>query len=221
VTDDAIALALPSAPAAHQLLRSRRSIRHYQHGCPAPQLVERVLASAAMAPSAHNRQPWRFVVITDTEVKMRLARALGAQLMADRRRDGDPEQAIEADVARSFARMTQAPAVIVIGLTMRDMDRYPDGARNHAEYIMAVQSTAMATQNLLLAAHAEGLGTCWMCAPLFCPAEVKRALNLPEDWHPQGLVTLGFPSQTGTPKARKPLDEVVVFAGGANRTGQP
>ena len=59
---------------------------------------------------------------------------------------------------------------------------------------MAIQSTAMATQNLLLAAHAEGLGACIMCAPLFCPAVVAKVLAAPPAWHAQSLVTIGLPA---------------------------
>src|ERR1700704_3659263 len=61
------------------------------------------------------------------------------------------------------------------------MAPYPDPRRAQAEYLMAVQSVAMAVQNLLLAAHAEGLGACWMCAPLFCGEAVRAALALPAD----------------------------------------
>jgi nitroreductase len=62
------------------------------------------------------------------------------------------------------------------------MDSYPDERRRRAEYLMAVQSTAMAAQNLLLAAEQEGLGACVMCAPLFCPEIVANALHLPYGW---------------------------------------
>lgn len=72
---------------------------------------------------------------------------------------------------------------------------------------MAVQSVAMAGQNLLLAAHAHGLGACWMCAPLFCPDVVRSALSLPIDWEPQGLITLGNPAQSRS-KTRRKLDDV-------------
>jgi coenzyme F420-0:L-glutamate ligase/coenzyme F420-1:gamma-L-glutamate ligase len=91
---------------------------------------------------------------------------------------------------------------------MADMDRYPD-KRQRAEHLMAVQSTAMAVQNLLLAATADGLGACWMCAPLFCPDVVRAALALPDDWEPQALVTLGGPADTGKPATRWPLAERV------------
>ncbi|HYB58390.1 MAG TPA: nitroreductase family protein, partial [Alphaproteobacteria bacterium] len=68
---------------------------------------------------------------------------------------------------------------------------------------------AMATQNLLLAAHAEGLGACWMCAPLFCPDTVAAAIGLPPGWEPQALVTLGRPASAGKPARRKPVAEML------------
>jgi nitroreductase len=76
---------------------------------------------------------------------------------------------------------------------------------------MAVQSVAMALQNLLLAAHAEGLGACWMCAPLFCPDAVQTALDLPDDWEPQALISLGYPAGPGKQRPRKPLADVARY----------
>jgi F420 biosynthesis protein FbiB-like protein len=95
-------------------------------------------------------------------------------------------------------------------MSMMDMDRYPDERRQDNEWLMAVQSTAMAGQNLLLAAQAEGLGACWMCAPLFCPDVVKHTLALPADWQPQGLVTCGYPAETRE-KERAPLGTRVLY----------
>jgi len=199
------------AQQVHALLRGRRSIRRYRPDMPGQEQLERIFASAAMAPSAHNRQPWRYLVIRDAARKAALARAMGERLAADRSLDGDAEAAIEADVERSFLRITSAPIVILVALTLADMDTYPNEARRHAEYLMAVQSTAMATQNLLLAAHAEGLGTCWMCAPLFCPDVPQGVLALPADWQPQGLITLGTPAATGRLKPRQPPAGFVTF----------
>lgn len=197
---------------AHAFLRSRRSIRSYRPERPPGEALERIFASASLAPSAHNRQPWRYVVVEDAGLKARLATAMGVRLAADRRRDGDPEEAIRSDVSRSFERITGAPILIVVAMTISEMDTYPDETRSRAEYLMAVQSTAMATQTLLLAAHAEGLGSCWMCAPLFCPAEVREVLSLPDGWQPQGLLTLGYAARPGRLKPRKPVSEFVVFA---------
>jgi nitroreductase len=68
----------------------------------------------------------------------------------------------------------------------------------------------MAAQNLLLAAHDVGLGTCWLCAPLFCPDVVRDVLALPDDWQPQGVITLGYPEQVRE-KTRHPLEKSVVW----------
>ena len=192
------------------LIQTRRSIRRYTDQAVAPEVVERLLAAAVWAPSAHNRQPWRFAVLADGAAKDRLARAMGDQLRADRLADGDDPAAVVRDAERSYARLTGAPLVLVACLTMRDMDKYPDTRRKKAEYTMAVQSVAMALQNLLLAAHAEGLGACWMCAPLFCPEVVRKALALPDDWEAQAVITLGYPADAGKPATRKPPAEVVV-----------
>lgn len=189
----------------------RRSIRRY-HAVPISRAVlERLLVAATQAPSAHNRQPWRFAIIDGEPMKEKLAVAMGERLRRDRAADGDDPQAIEADVARSFARITEAPAAIVVCVDIRDMDKYPDERRRHAEYLMAVQSTAMATQNLLLAAEQEGLGACVMCAPLFCPDAVADSLDLPKDWQAQMLVTVGRPGNNGKDRPRRPLTDVVTW----------
>jgi len=194
---------------AHALLRSRRSIRWYRPEPVSSEVLDRILISAGMAPSAHNRQPWRYLVLTDSFSKDALARTMGSRLANDRQRDGDPEAAIRHDVERSYRRIVEAAVVIVVALTVKPMDWYPDATRSRAEYLMAVQSTAMATQNLLLAAHAEGLGACWMCAPLFCQLEVRRILGTPKDWEPQGLITMGYPASE--PPSAKPRLAILDF----------
>jgi coenzyme F420-0:L-glutamate ligase/coenzyme F420-1:gamma-L-glutamate ligase len=193
------------------LVRTRRSIRRYT-----PQPVDRALIDAALeaarhAPSAHNRQPWRFAVVASPEAKERLAFAMGERLRADRLADGDSSQRIEVDAARSRARITSAPVVVLVCLTMTDMDQYPDARRGNAERSMAIQSTAAAIQNFLLAAHAQGLAACWMCAPLFAPDAARDALALPADWEPQALITLGYPAEPPKSKLVQPLPTRVVY----------
>ena len=177
------------------LIRTRRSIRRYQETAVPQPLIEKLLETAMWAPSAHNRQPWRFAVMSQFELKDKLATAMGKKLRQDRTLDGDPIEDIEKDVARSYARLTQAPTIIIICLSMSDMDNYPDPHRNLAERVMTIQSVAMAAQNLLLLAHQHGLGACWVCAPLFVPELVRETLQLPTTWEPQGLITLGYPAQ--------------------------
>ncbi len=187
----------------------RRSVRSYRPEALPREMIERLLAVAVWAPSAHNRQPWRFAVVTSAEAKERLATEMGERLRRDRGRDGDPTEAIEGDARRSYKRITGAPCVIVVCLSMEDMDVYPDAYRSQAEHLMAVQGAALATENLLLAASLEGLGACWMCAPLFCQDTVAGALDLPSLWQPQGLITLGYPTNRGKEPRRRPLEEMV------------
>ena len=211
--------AVPAGPAPAEnslanLVMSRRSIRRYRPEPVDEALVERILAHATWAPSAHNRQPWRFAVVGHTK-RRALADAMAARLQRDRLADGDDPEVVAADAARSIARLTEAPALVLVSLTMQEMDRYPDPRRVQAEFLMAVQSTAMAAQNLLLAAHSEGLGGCVLCAPLFCPDTVVEALDVPRDWQPQCLITLGWPANAGKMASRRPLADVL--AAGAVR----
>lgn len=191
-------------------LMHRRSLRRYLTEPINDDVIQGVLSAAHRAPSAHNRQPWRFCVVRSDEQKDRLARAMGARLQADLQADHVPTAVISADVNRSYARLTQAPVLIIVCMTMIDMDTYTDDQRNHNEWVMAVQSVAMAGQNLMIAAHAYGLGSCWMCAPLFCQDVVQHALDLPDDWQPQGIITLGYPAQQRE-KSRKPLETRVLW----------
>ncbi len=193
-----------------ETIQARRSIRRYTSDPVSRELVEQLLNAAIWSPSAHNRQPWRFAVIESQAQKEHLAQAMGKRLRHDLEVDNLPSRVIEADVNQSYQRIIGATVLILLCLSMQDMDIYLDEERAHNEYIMAVQSCAMAGQNLLLAAHVAGLGACWMCAPLFCPDVVQSVLDLPGDWQPQGLLTLGYPAQTRE-KTRHPLESVMVW----------
>lgn len=193
-----------------EALLTRRSIRRYRADAVPRAVVEQVLEAAIWAPSAHNRQPWRFAVIEGQVRKEQLAADMGLRLRHDLRADQVPEAVIEADVERSYARITGAPVLVMLCLSMVDMDVYPDTRRSQSEYLMAVQSTAMAGQNLLLAAHGLGLAGCWMCAPLFCPDVVRATLALPDDWQPQALISLGYAAESRD-KPRQPLASKVLW----------
>lgn len=191
-------------------LTTRRSIRRYQPTPISDDIIDQLLMAATWAPSAHNRQPWRFVVIQNEDAKQQLARDMGAKLRTDLKADNVSNEIIEKDASRSYQRITQAPLLILLSLSMEDMDIYSDEKRQQNEWLMAAQSTAMAGQNLLLAAHALGLGACWMCAPLFCPNVVKASLSLPADWQPQALLTVGHPAEQKE-KTRHSVESCTLF----------
>lgn len=178
-----------------ELMRRRRSLRRYRAQPVPKEFLGQILEAAVWAPSAHNRQPWRFVVISRAATKERLAREMGAKLRGDLSADAVPPAVIDADVARSYQRVTEAPLLLLLCMSLQDMDEYGDERRQAHERTMAQQSAAMAGQNILLMASSLGLGACWMCAPLFCQDLVVSVLDLPADWRPQGLITLGFPAQ--------------------------
>ena len=198
------------AGSLYRVIHERRSIRRFENTPISRDVLQRVLEAATWAPSAHNRQPWRFAVLVTAESQQQLAEAMAARLEADLKADGISQDMIEKDTSRSKRRLTGATVLIVVCLTMTDMDQYPDQRRQRFEHMMAVQGVAMAAQNLLLAAHAEGLGSVWMCAPLFCQDTVRATLNLPAHWEPQGVIALGYPAEERT-KSREPLATRVVY----------
>lgn len=190
---------------------ARRSVRRFR-ATPIPEeTLKALLDAACQAPSAHNRQPWRFAVVTGSQARQHLAASMADKHRADMLADGRDPSSVEPRVEARRQRLVQAPACIVVCLSMREMDRYPDPERQASERTMAVQSAALAGGYLLLAAHAHGLGACWLCAPLFAPEIVRRVLDLPQDWEPQAVLVVGEPDETPADPGRRPLDEVVVW----------
>jgi F420 biosynthesis protein FbiB-like protein len=190
------------------VLRGRRSVRKYLAKAVPEAVLRRVLDAARWAPSAHNAQPWRFILILDLKVKRRLAEAMALEWDRDLRKNGVSAYKRENLVKASVETFVCAPALIVACLTIGDMDKYSDERRQKAEHLMGVQSVAAAVQNLLLAAYAEGLGTCWFCAPLFCQQTVKEILKLPKEFEPQALITAGYPAEKPKAPPRKPLKSI-------------
>jgi len=196
-------------------LMTRRSVRKFEKRPIPHKTLLRILKSGSMSPSAHNRQPWRFAVIQDDEIKERLANVMGDPFQRDLLADGlSLEKAIE-QVARSKYRMLNAPVLLILCLSMEDMDTYQDDRRQRFEHQMAVQSVALAGGTILLAAHAEGLAGVWICAPLFAQEIVRDELSLPSDWEPQGMLLLGYPANIPEPRIRKSVEEVTYFVGTA------
>jgi len=192
-------------------LLSRRSIRIYRDEPVSVDVVNHFLTIATQAPSAHNRQPWRWVVVANPATRHALADAMAVDFAADLERDGMDDATIEKTVARSRQRIGGAPMLIVPCLTMAEMDSYSDPHRQKCEWQMAVQSVALACQNLMLAAHAVGVGSCWICAPIFCAPTVQQALTLPPDWEPQGIITLGYPDAPGRTRPRKGVEDITIY----------
>lgn len=186
-------------------LRSRRSIRKFNGQTVPHEILREILETATFAPSAHGLQPWRFVLIKSESAKLALGKALTDRMQIDMQAESAPESQIRSRVERSLKRIAEAPHIILL---CRDTKAVR--IQSPEETLMGVQSVAMAGLQLMLAAHARGLGTTWVCWPLYAQAETIRALHLPETWQPQGMVFLGYPAEEPDEKALKPLDDVML-----------
>ncbi|OGD46404.1 hypothetical protein A3K70_03300 [Candidatus Bathyarchaeota archaeon RBG_16_48_13] len=191
-----------------ELIRSRRSVRRYQERAVPIKKIRHILSMVAWAPSAHNSQPWRFIIITDKRRKTKLAAKMAEGFERDLKRDGVPENVRTKVANASIRRFTEAPVVIVPCLNMREMRIYLD-ERQESEYTMGIQSVSTAINTLLLFAHAEGFGTCWYCSPLFCKEDVRKSLSIPKDIDPQALVTMGYAAERPAKPQRKIVDEII------------
>jgi nitroreductase len=162
------------------LLRSRRSVRRFSPD-PLPLAAEERLATALVwAPSAGNAQPWHFVRVGDEQTRRQLAQAaLGQRFIAE------------------------APLVVVACV---DLERAHQAYGERGVSLYCLQDVAAALQNLLLTAHALGLGACWVGA--FHEQDVTRALALPHHLRPVALVPVGVPAETPSPPVRRPVAEV-------------
>jgi coenzyme F420-0:L-glutamate ligase/coenzyme F420-1:gamma-L-glutamate ligase len=193
------------------LLRTRRSVRHFLPEPVPEELLKSILEAATWAPSAHNRQPWRFVVLQTRESRSRLAEQMGAQFHRDLSAAGLKAEEVETRVRLSEQRILTAPVAVLLCMDASSADNYPDPAHQNAEQVMYVQSVALAGGNLLLAAHTLGLAGVWMCAPLFAPEAARLALELPDDWQPQALILFGFPARPSPERGRMSVEEVSIF----------
>jgi coenzyme F420-0:L-glutamate ligase / coenzyme F420-1:gamma-L-glutamate ligase len=188
----------------HDFLRSRRSVRRFKPDPIPDSVIERILTTATYAPSAHNLQPWRFVVIKNPDVKPRLAKTLTTKMRLDMQAEGAAEPEIDKRISNSIRRIDEAPVIIMLCRDTTDVR-----VDTPEETIMNIQSTALAGLQLLLAAHAEGLGGNWICWPLYATKETQSVLKLPENWEPQAMIFIGYPDETTKAKTLKNLNELI------------
>jgi len=124
--------------------------------------------------------------------------------VADMSKDG---QTIDEDKRRErVERFAKAPVLILACVTsIEGLPSYSDMRRQACLHDLAVQSLGAAIENLLLAAHAKGLGACWYSAPCFCKETVKHTLKIPDAVEPQAFVVLGYPAENPSVPPKKPL----------------
>jgi len=187
----------------------RSSVRSFKSGPVPAEQVKKAIEAAGWAPSPHGSQPWRFVVLEALTHRVRLAEAMAATWRDQLLLDGQPAEVVEARLQRSKDRLLQAPLVVVLCLFLGDAQSYPDAQREAAEVLMAVQSLGAAAQNFLLALHAQGLDSGWMCGPLFCPDVVRETLSLDANLEPQAMFPIGRAAAAPKRRPRRPVDGLI------------
>jgi nitroreductase len=166
-----------------EAIKQRRSIRAYKREDVSEGEVKKLIDAARLAPSAGNIQPWEFVIIKDAEIKKKLATAALDQTFIK-----------EASVV-----------IVVCADEARSSRRYG----NRGATLYCLQDTAAAIQNILLAAHALGLGTCWVGA--FREELVKKALNTPLNMRPVAIIPVGHAAEKPRAPSRRVLEEIVHY----------
>lgn len=161
----------------YEVLRHRRSIRGYKPDPVPAEALKRILTAAQLAPTACNLQPFKFLVVTDPAVRQTICECYPQPWLA-------------------------AAPVIVVALGNREK-AWKRFDRSSAHPL----DVAIAFEHLVLAAAAEGLGTCWICA--FDAATLHRKLKLADEWDVVALTPLGTPAATPAPQKRKNLAELV------------
>lgn len=193
------------------LIKTRRTVRKFLQREVEREKIRELIEAATWAPSAHNSQPWRFFIITSKETKEAFSLAMIRKWEKDLKQDKIDEDTIKQLVKDSHERFISSPVIIVVFIDMSEMQKYPDERRNSYEKVMAIQSASAAIQNLILLAHAFGLGSNWRCAPLFAQEEVKKVLRVNLSWEPIAAISIGYPEEVPPAPKRKSVDEVVVW----------
>jgi coenzyme F420-0:L-glutamate ligase/coenzyme F420-1:gamma-L-glutamate ligase len=172
-------------------ISARRTIRSFAPGEVPTAVIEEAVRAAYAAPAPHHARPWSFTALVSPAAKRRLLAAIAAAWRDDLREDDVPEDEIAARIARSDVLLGSAPVLVVPWVRFDAARRYPDAERSHAEHELFLLSAGAAIQNLLLALHAQGYGSCWMATTLFCQEETRGALEMGDGWFALGTVAAG------------------------------
>jgi nitroreductase len=160
------------------LIHTRHSVPKVKPDPIPRQVIEQLLSAAVQAPNHHRVRPWRFVVLQG-DARLRLGETM-AQALLQRQ----PEARDEA-LAVERSKPLRAPLLIAVGV-----DKPAEPKVLEIENVCAV---AAAVQNLLLAAHALGLGAMWRTGPAALDPQIKTFLGFAPDQHLIGFIYIGYP----------------------------
>ena len=180
----------------YEVIKSRRAVRDYTTEPVAEPALSKLIDAAIQAPSAVNEQPWIFSVVTDKAVLARISSAAKAHMLARPPAGVALAHLHEVVENADFDILYNAPALIVIS------------SATHSHW--AVENCTLAAENLMLAARAEGLGTCWIgfAQTWLGTPEGKATIRVSENSVPVAPIIVGHPQSLPPPVPRKPADIV-------------
>ena len=203
-------VALRDSRAFLELMRRRRSVRHFSTDAVPRELIENALRTAGTAPSGANQQPWSFVVVSDQGVKERIRTAAEREeeLLYTRRAGEEYLRAIEpmgTDAVKPH--LTDAP--VLIAAFEQAWGQRDDGGKHKHYYVR--ESVGIAVGFLVAALHNAGLATLTHApSPMGFLMEI---LGRPENERPFLLLPVGYPA-AGAPVPtldKKPLEQIATF----------
>ncbi|MFX1345158.1 MAG: coenzyme F420-0:L-glutamate ligase [Promethearchaeota archaeon] len=172
-------------------------------------IIKECIEIARWAPSAHNGQYWRYILIEKLELREKLINLMTQKLRNDLTNDGKSEDFIENKLNKTRINFLDAPILVLLCLDIMELEKYPDKERLENEFILGVQSISSSATYLLLAFEIKKLAACWYCAPLFAKNIIKKTLNLPESYVPMAFFTVGYPLKSVRAPPRKKLQEII------------
>lgn len=174
--------------AVYRAIAERRDMRHFAHGNIAPETLTKLLNAAHHAPSVGLMQPWRFIRITESEIRKKIYDLVQQERIQTAQALGEYENTTRmAEFMRlKVEGILECGELLVVALCDK-REKYIFGRRTMPE--MDLASVACAIQNLWLAARAEGLGMGWVS--MFDPIKLAELLNIPTDAKPIAILCLG------------------------------
>ena len=195
-----------------ELLKSRRSIRRFTDRKPTRAQIERLIEAASWAPSNHNRQGWKFIVLEDKQQVCALAEQARKSVQESVKK-AHRLTAGGADELIHFAGAFDESPIVILAMHKKSPAVGKTLLASATSELASGEalSAAMAVQNLLLAAHAMGLGACMMTAPLLAGDVWTSLDDLPAGFEPTCLITVGHPADTPAPPKRKRLEHILEY----------
>ncbi len=193
---------------------TRRSIRHFISKEVSDEDIKGIIEAGMWAPSEHNEQPWRFIVIRGDERK-NLVRALKKGIQKNR----SEKDAIFGDGYEKYipaaiytARILEQAPVIIFVMNGKGQDYHKP--RSVAEYLTEltdIESISAAIQNMCLEATARGIGSLWTCNIFFAYDEIKEWIH--SDGEMVAAIAFGYTDREVKPLPRKPLESLIEYRG--------